>query len=183
MMPVVFRTFWLRRRLALGGLVALFACGPPPLLVHVTYPDEVDVERGSPVMYQGVEVGYVQTVALRQDAPSRAAVIEVTLAVTEPSVVLREKDRFHLASHRGITVVEVEPWPETSPPLSSGSTVAGVPMLVTRVEESIGTAIESIAEIVLEAVGAAREALERVQENANEGSRSPGGPGHGERSP
>ncbi len=177
------------RRLALwSGLVAALACGPPPFLVHVTYPDEVDVEHGSPVIYQGVKVGHVQGIALRQDEPRQAAVIEVTLAVTEPSVVLRERDRFHLASHQGVAVVEVEPWPETSPPLASGRTLAGVPTLVTRVEDSIGAAIESIAAVVVEAVGAAREALEQVQERAREphdtaGTRSPEVPGHAERSP
>lgn len=177
-----------RRLVVLGALVALLGCGPPPFLVHVTYPDEVDVERGSPVIYQGVQVGHVRAIALRQDEPREAAVIEVTLAVTEPSVVLREKDRFHLASHRGVAVVEVEPWPETSAPLSSGGTVAGVPMLVTRVEESVEAAVESIAAVVVEAVGAAREALEQVRERAREqhdadGTRSLGGSGHADRSP
>ncbi len=89
-----------RRLVVLGALVALLGCGPPPFLVHVTCPDEVDVERGSPVIYQGVQVGQVRAIALRQDEPREAAFIEVTLAVTEVSPSSRSSPgpRRHLRS-------------------------------------------------------------------------------------
>ena len=162
----------LREALVLAGVVVLLGCGPPPFLVHVTYPGDVDVERGSPVIYQGVTVGEVQSIALRQEQPSEPALIDVTLAISEPSVVLRENDRFHLASLRGRDVVEVEPWPEASRPLRPGSTVAGVPPLVTRVEQSVGEAIESIGAVVVEALETARLALEQERQR---GRRESGG--------
>ena len=185
------------RGFAVIGLVPLLSCGPPPFLVHVTYrgtysstyagtdAGEIDVEHGSPVLYQGVQVGHVQAIALRQDKPSEPAVVEVTLAITSPTVVLRERDRFHLASHRGVDVIEVEPWPERSPPLAPGGTIAGVPPLITRVEDSVGAAIESIESLVVEAVTEAREAFEEAQKRAREqrGLESSGswkGPGHAE---
>jgi hypothetical protein len=157
---------------AMSGLVVLVfcACGPPPFVVRVTYPGtypgDVDVERGSPVLYQGVQIGRVHSIALRQEEPREAAVIEVTLEVNEPAVVLREDDRFHLATHRGLSVIEIEPWPERSPPLPAGSRVAGVPRLVTRVEDSVGAAIESIGELVVDAVQAARDEFEQSREDA-----------------
>ena len=58
---------------AMSGLVALVfcACGPPPFVVHVTYPGtypgDVDVERGSPVLYQGVQIGRVHSIAAVMD--------------------------------------------------------------------------------------------------------------------
>jgi hypothetical protein len=156
----------------LCGLTLVVACGPPPFLVHVTFQGAVDVERGSPVIYQGVNVGHVDQIGLRQQQPSEAGFVAVTLAITDPGVVLREKDRFHQASHRGVEIIEVEPWPEASPPLLAGGTVAGVPPLVTRLEDSVGGAIKSIEAVVVEALEDALESLEDTPRDAGASDRA-----------
>jgi ABC-type transporter Mla subunit MlaD len=145
---------------ALASLLAIFACGPPAFVVHVTFQGEVDVARGAPVIYEGVQVGHVESIALRQDSPTRAAQIAVTLAIVDETVVLRTDDRFHLAELRGVPVVRVEPSPESSGPLAAGATVAGVPPLVTRMEASLGEVLDSIGAVMLQATDAALEALE-----------------------
>jgi hypothetical protein len=142
------------------GLTTGVACGPPAFVVHVTFPGEVAVARGAPVIYEGVQVGHLEAVALRQDAPTQPAQIALTLSIVDPAVVLRAEDRFHLDELRGVPIVRVEPSPESSLPLVDGATVAGVPPLVTRMEASLGEAIDSIGAVVLEATEAALEALE-----------------------
>jgi ABC-type transporter Mla subunit MlaD len=130
--------------------------------VEVTWPEQIQLERGSPVFYQGVDIGRVDEVVLRQDAPDRAAVVAVTLAIHDPAVSLRSADRFHLSSRSGVPVVEIQPARQPSPPLRSGETVVGVPPLLTRMEQRIEEAIESIGEVALEAMGSAVDALGEI---------------------
>ena len=146
----------------LAGMLVIVSCGPPPFVVHVTFPGEVEVARGAPVIYEGVKVGHVESVALRQDVPTRPAQIALTLSIVDRALVLRADDRFHMATLRGVPIVRVEPSLESSEPLAPGATVAGVPPLVTRMEASLGEAIESIGAVVLEAAEAALEALEEA---------------------
>lgn len=140
-------------------------CGPPPFVVNVTYPGEVDVEPGSPVIYQGIRIGRVEAVSLRQDAPEQPALVEVKLGIRDRHVVLRESDRFHQSTLRGVPVIEVEPAETPSEPLAAGATVAGVPPLLTRLEESLGTAAESLGAL-------AEEAIERAIESLDEDTRA-----------
>ena len=155
-------TAGIRRRLraVLVAATFAFACGPPPFVVQVTWPGEVPLEEGAPVLYEGVPIGHVQDVALLQESADQPARISVTLAITDPKVALRQADRFHLASQDGRAIVEVQPALSPSPPLASGATVPGVPPLLTRMEQRIEEAIESIGDIALETIEHAIEALE-----------------------
>jgi ABC-type transporter Mla subunit MlaD len=138
-----------------------FACGPPPFVVHVTFQGEVDVLPGAPVVYEGVSVGEVGSVALRQDDPGERARVAVTLEIDSPNVVLREHDRFVVSSLRGVPVIQIAPSPTESKPLTPGAVVAGEPPVVTKLLETLGTAIESIGEVAVEAI---EEALEEYEE-------------------
>lgn len=150
--------------LVVGSALALVAaCGPPPFVVHVVYPGEVDVECGSPVIYEGVRIGEVGSVVLRQDDPGRRAQVEVTLEIDDPGVVLREQDRFQLSHLRGVAIVEVSPSPDESRPIAAGGRVAGVPPLVTQIESTLDAAIESITDLAAEAIERALEGIEIEQ--------------------
>ncbi len=142
------------------SVAGLQACGPPPFRVHVTWLDEVEIEAGAPVVYAGVRVGSVERVSLQQPDANRPARVAVTLAIQERGVTLRSKDRFHLGSLKGQPAVEIHPWPEPSQALADGATVVGVPPLLTRVEERLGEAIDSLGDAALDAVEKALEALE-----------------------
>jgi ABC-type transporter Mla subunit MlaD len=165
----------LRLAVALGALAAvassIAACGPPPFVVHVLFPGEVEVERGTPVLYQGIVVGEVASVGLRQESPRSPAQIAVSLEISDRAVILRRSDRFHLSEHRGLRVVEIAPVAEPSPPLLTGATVAGVPPLVTRAEASIAAAIESLGAIVLDRLEGVLDELSPPPE-PEEGSRA-----------
>jgi len=152
-------------RLACVALLcaAFVACGPPPFVVHVVFSGPVDVEPGARVLYQGVEVGRVTGVSLEQPSPEAAARVRVSLAIDDPEIRLREADRFHVASEgvMGEDVVEIVPAPQPSPALASGDTVAGVPPILTRMEDALDEAAESAREFVSEAVRQALETLGR----------------------
>jgi ABC-type transporter Mla subunit MlaD len=163
----------LREWQLLAWLGLALACGPAPVVVHVTFPGEVDVGPGSPVVYQGVAVGEVSGVALRQDDPSRRAQVAVTLEIDSADLVLREDDRITVGSLLGVPVIEILPAPEESRPLASGAVVAGEPPLVTKVYESLGAAVESIGEIAVEAI---EEALEDIEQKASQVAPSPEAP-------
>jgi ABC-type transporter Mla subunit MlaD len=141
--------------------LAVVGCGPPPFVVHVTWAEKIELVRGSAVIYEGVKIGQVENVSLRQDDPQRAALIAVSLEITDRDVKLRSADRFHLASLRGVPIVEIEPSRESSSLLAPGATVAGVPPFVTRVEQQLGAAVESIGDLAIEAVEEALEALDK----------------------
>jgi ABC-type transporter Mla subunit MlaD len=147
--------------------LALAACGESALRVHVAFPEGAGIEAGAPVRYHGVAVGEVENVSLRQSSPLEPALVQLTLEVSSSEVTLREADRFHIKAEGGRAFVLVVPSPEPSPPLVSGASVVGVPPLVTRVEESVGSAIDSLAELVSEA---AREALAELSESVKQGA-------------
>jgi hypothetical protein len=129
-------------------------------VVHVVYPGKVEVEHGSPVIYEGVRIGEVESVVLRHADPTRRAQVEVTLEIDDPGIVLRDGDLFHLSHLRGAPIVEVSPTLDPSQPIASGARVAGVPPLVTRLEETLDAAIESIGNLAVEAIEKAFEDLE-----------------------
>jgi len=157
----------------LGAALAL-ACGPPPFVVHVSFPGQVELESGAPVVYQGVAIGEVGDVSLRQDAPGRRALVTVTLEIDDPAVVLRKGDRFQLSSLRGVPVVVIAPAPQEAPPLASGAVVAGEPPLVTRMVDTLGEAIETIGQVAAEAI---EEAIEEIQAQEAEAPPDPAPPG------
>lgn len=149
-------------------VVLLLGCGPPPFVVHVTFSGEVDLESGAAVVYQGVRIGEVDEIALRQDDPGQGALVAVTLHIEDPEVVLRAGDRFLLAELRGVPVVEIVPAPGQSQPLVSGAVVVGEPPLVTKLYDTLGEAIETIGEAAAEAIEDALEEIEREQRLAPE---------------
>ncbi len=155
------------RRLAFAALLGLLACGDPDFRVHVVFEESVAIERGAPVMYQGVVVGEVEAVSLWQESPDRPARVELTLAIEDPEVTLREADLFQVSSRLvgGATAVQITPSPDPSPPLAPGARVAGVPPLATRVSESVGAAIDAITEL---ATQKAQEVLDQVAESMEE---------------
>jgi ABC-type transporter Mla subunit MlaD len=142
---------------------AWLACGPPPPQVHVTWDEPVDLVVGSPVNYQGLRIGTVSRVALQQPDPEGPARVTVTISVEEPDVTLRRSDRFHLSSSGGVAAVEVRPWQAPSEPLPDGAVVAGVPPLMSRVEDQVDEVLESLGTAALEAIDAAIDALEGVE--------------------
>ncbi len=153
-------------RRVLIAVVALVTihCGEPAFVVDVTWPEPVPVTVGSKVIYGGLEIGEVERVALRQPQPDRAALVAVSLAIDSPEVVLRRGDQFHLASFEGEPAVEVHPSSEASPPLPTGSTVAGVPPFLTWMEERLDEAVESLGEIAFDAIDDAIKAMEADEE-------------------
>ena len=116
------------------------------------YPGEVEVTRGSPVVYEGVQIGEVASVVLRHADPTQRARIDVTLEIDEPAVVLRDGDLFHLSHLRGVPIVEVSPTSNESQPITSGARVVGVPPLVTQIEETLNAALQSIGDLAVEAI-------------------------------
>jgi ABC-type transporter Mla subunit MlaD len=154
-------------RAALLGLLGCVGCGEPDFVVHVIFPGNVGIEEGAPVLYQGLVIGKVEAISLHQDSPESPAQIRLTLAISDPDVTLREQDAFHVTS--GIALAKpslrIVPSPEPSPPLESGATVAGVPPLVTRVGESVDTAIEALTELAAET---AQQVLEEISKSLEE---------------
>lgn len=152
----------------LAAVAAIVACGPPDFVVHVTYPGPVDIQPGAPVLYQGVRVGHVESVSLDQGRPDAPARVRLTLAITDPGIRLREEDRFHLHSEGmwADGAVEVVPAPASSPPLEAGATVAGVPPVVTQVEDAVESAADSLSELVSEALRQAAETIRGIDPSA-----------------
>ena len=148
--------------------LAVCACSPRPFVVHVGFPDRVDLVRGASVVYAGVRIGEVINVVLSQDDSDRAALVTATLAITDPAVQLRAADRFHVGSLRGVSIIRIEPAREASSPIARGATVAGVSPFVSRVEENMEAAIEEIGALAAEAVAAAMDAIR--EDGRNEGT-------------
>lgn len=150
------------RRAGASVAVAIFlaGCGPPPFVVHVTWLQEVSVHEGDAVIYQGLPVGHVEELSLRQPDPDQPAVVTVTLAITDPQIRLRSADRFHQESLDGAPVVAVEPARRPSPALPDGSTVVGVAPMMTRIEAEIGEAIEALGNSAIESIEEAIDSLE-----------------------
>jgi ABC-type transporter Mla subunit MlaD len=151
----------------LAGLLCLVACGEPDFVVHVVFPGSVGIEEEAPVLYQGLVIGKVEAISLRQEAPERPARIQLTLAISDPRVTLREQDAFHVTSDisRGKRSLRIVPSPQPSPPLEPGATVAGVPPLVTRVGESVDAAVEALTALAAET---AQEVLDDISKSLEE---------------
>ena len=151
----------------LAALLCCVACGEPDFVVHVVFPGSVGIEEEAPVLYQGVVIGKVETISLRQESPERPARIQLTLAISDPRVTLRQQDAFHVTS--GISLgkrsLRIVPAPEPSPPLESGATVAGVPPLVTQVGESVDAAVEALTELAAET---AQQVLDDISRSLEE---------------
>jgi ABC-type transporter Mla subunit MlaD len=148
-------------------LLALFlGCGAPDFVVFVTFPGPVEVERGANVVYQGVVVGEVDAVSLVQRTPDEPAQVRVTVSISDPHVTLREGDRFQISSESmlGSHVLEIVPSEARSTPLRSGATVAGVPPVVTRMEETVESFVDSLSELADRALREALETLDRGSE-------------------
>ena len=154
-----------------GALLALLACGPPDFVLHVTYPGRVDLEEGARVLYQGIAVGHVESISLRQASPEEPALVQVTLSISNTEVTLREADRIHVSSTGvlGDRIVQISPATEPSKPLESSAVVAGVPPLVTRVEQSLGSTLDALGEMASEKV---EELLEEFAESLRESDSS-----------
>ncbi len=145
---------------------------PVTTRIYVTFPHEVDVEVGAPVVYRGVPVGRVEAKGLRQAETAGPAQVQLTLAFDSEEVVLRRDDRFVVdgAGILGTPHVRVEVADDLSPPLPSGSRVAGVPDLSARVSEKAGEALRKMGE-------SARETGQRVLDQLL------GTPGNGDAAP
>jgi len=154
----------------LVGLLCFVACGEPDFVVHVVFPGSVGIEEEAPVLYQGLVIGRVETISLHQESPERPARIQLTLAISDPRVTIREQDAFHVTSDisLGERSLRIVPSPERSPPLESGATVAGVPPLVTRVGESVDAAVEALTELAAET---AQQVLDDISKSLEESSR------------
>ena len=154
----------------LVGLLCFAACGEPDFVVHVVFPGSVGIEEEAPVLYQGLVIGRVKTISLRQESPERPARIQLTLAISDPRVTLREQDAFHVTSDISLDErsLRIVPSPEPSPPLESGATVAGVPPLVTRVGESVDAAVEALTELAAET---AQQVLDDISKSLEEQNR------------
>ena len=142
--------------------VGLAACAAePPFQLTVTFVGEVELEVGAEVRYQGVPVGEVDGIALRQSEPNRPAKVEIALSIDDPAVTLRASDVFEVASDGliGENFVRVTPGPEPSRPLEPGETVAGLPPFVTRVKESMAEALDSLGTLAQDQSDALLEAL------------------------
>jgi len=152
--------------LALGVL----GCPDRPFIVHVSYPGTVAVAEGADVVYEGVTVGQVTAKSLRQESPGDPAQVQLTLSIQGSTVTLREGDRFEVTSAHPTRepFVQISPAGERSKPLESGAIVAGVPPLVTQVEDSLGAAIEAITEIASEKAHEVLEEIARSLEEAAE---------------
>ena len=88
----------------------------------------------------------------------------MSLAIEGSEVVLRESDRFEIASSSllGDAVVRITPTEGESPPLASGARVEGVPPLVTRMSESLDSAVDAVSDA---AAAKAQQALEALAES------------------
>lgn len=149
----------------LAGLtLSLAACNPSPsptrFELAVTFAGRLQIEPGADVRYQGVRVGEVTLVSLRQARPNRPAFVQLSLAI-DPSVTLREGDDFEVTSDgSGPQYVRVTPSPDPSPPLVAGTTVTGTPPFVTEVRESVRGALKSLTDFAREEQEELRRAIE-----------------------
>ena len=137
------------------GTVALvlFGCAvKPPFELAVRFAGAFEIEAGAEVRYQGVLVGKVEAVSLRQTAPEQPALVELSLSIYDRNITLREGDVFEIVSDGllGDDYVRVTAGREPSEPLASGSTVAGRAPFLTRVLESADEALGSLGELARE---------------------------------
>jgi ABC-type transporter Mla subunit MlaD len=139
----------------------LAGCGPPPFTFTVTFPGEASLEPGAVIRYQGVDVGEVTAVALRQSDPERAARVEVICAIEAPEITIRRDDLIEIASDGllGEDYLRITPIPESSPAIEPGSVVAGIPPFVTRVRESAEATLDSLESFAKEQAGSLLDAL------------------------
>ena len=160
-----------------GVCAVLFAallsttCQPPAAFpVAVTFVGPVDLEVGAGVRYQGVRVGEVVEVSLRQPSPTEPALVELSLSIEDPGVTLREADVFEIVSDGllGENYVRVTAAADTSQPLPPGATVVGLPPFVTRVRESMSNALASLADLAWQKSDAMLDALARSAEAEEE---------------
>ena len=129
------------------GLVLLGSgCFGSELEVNVRFVGPVRVEEGTPVVYQGVPIGEVENLSLKQSTPRSPAEVTLTLGIENDEIVLREGDRFEIAAEGLMrnTVVRVTPGLGESEPLADGAFVDGVPPLATRVNDSLSEAFDSL---------------------------------------
>lgn len=160
-----------RRGLLLGlasGCLAMAGCGPPPFAFTVTFPGEATLEPGAAIRYQGVEVGEVTAVTLRQTDPERPARVEVACAIEDPEITIRRDDAIEIASDGllGENYLRITPLPGASPAIAAGSTVAGIPPLVTRVRESAEETLSSLESFAREKAGSWLDAFSGESEEA-----------------
>lgn len=150
-------------------IAALLATGCQPSAafpVTVTFVGPVELEVGADVRYQGVRVGEVEKVSLRQPSPREPARVELALLIEDPKITLREADVFEIVSDGllGDSYVRVTAAAETSEPLSPGATVAGRSPFVSRVLESTSNALDALADLAKQSRDAMLDALARAAE-------------------
>ena len=137
------------------GTAALLLSGcalEPPFELAVTFVGPLEIEAGAGVRYQGVIVGKVAAVSLRQPAPEQPALVELSLSIHDRSITLREADLFEVVSDGllGENYVRVTAGRESSEPLASGSTVGGRAPFLTRVLESAEQTLGDLGELARE---------------------------------
>lgn len=140
----------------------IVACVEPAFRLTVTFPGPVEVETGAEVRYQGVWVGSVSEIALRQPSATEPALVEISLEIDDAELTLREADVFEIVSDGllGDSYVRITPAPEASPALAPGATVAGLSPLATRVRESAADALEALAELAKQKLGSVGDEAE-----------------------
>ncbi len=147
------------------------ACQPPTAFpLAVTFVGPVDLEVGAEVRYQGVQVGEVVEVSLRQPSPREPARVELSLLIEDPNVTLREADVFEIVSGGllGDSYVRVTAAAEASQPLAPGATVAGLSPFVTRVRESTLDVLDALTDLAVQKRDALLDALARSAEAEEE---------------
>jgi len=153
---------------ALVAALLLTACPPgkAPFALKATFVGPVELETGAEVRYQGVRVGEVDGVSLRQDSPEQPARVELSLRIEDPNVTLREADVFEITSDGmlGEDYVRITAAAEPSEPLASGATVTGLPPFVTRVRESTSEVLDSLAELAKQQRDALLRSISRESE-------------------
>lgn len=137
------------------GAVALllFACvEEPPFELAVTFVGPLEIQAGAEVRYQGVTVGKVDAISLRQPEPQQPALVELSLSIHDRDITLREGDLFEVVSDGllGDDYVRVTAARKPSAPLASGSTIGGRAPFLTRVLESADQALGSLGELARE---------------------------------
>ena len=154
-------------------IAALLSTGCQPSTafpVAVTFVGPVDLEVGAEVRYQGVQVGEVVEVSLRQPSPREPARVELSLLIEDPNVTLREADVFEIVSGGllGDSYVRVTAAAEASQPLAPGATVAGLSPFVTRVRESTLDVLDALTDLAVQKRDALLDALARSAEAEEE---------------
>jgi ABC-type transporter Mla subunit MlaD len=113
-------------------------------VVYVAFAGPVEVQTCADVRYQGVSIGDVRSISLRQSHSDQPAQVVLELGIVDQGVTIREADSFTIESEGlfGDFYVAITASPERSPPLAFGATVAGTPPVFTRLTESATSALE-----------------------------------------